>query len=141
MPTTARFLTSSDYLRQTTAAVFAPQSMPDDYIAGGGVALALRPRTFRVNSVMMLRLYRQMTEQATRNATLSVPVELVHGEADTIVPWFVHAGPLSEMHPDARLTLMQDVGHMPHHADPGAGHRGDRTAVQALSDMSERCAT
>lgn len=116
----ARFLTSSEFLRKTTASVFAPQAMPLDYVERGGVALALRPSTFRVNSVMMLRLYRQMAEQATRNPELRVPVEIVHGQSDTIVPAFVHAEPLSKMHPRAGLTLMPEVGHMPHHADPGA---------------------
>lgn len=116
----ARFLTSSRHLRETTATVFAPQEMPAGYLEQGGVALALRPRTFRVNSVMMLRLYEQMAEQAKRNPELSVPAEIIHGLEDTIVPAFVHAEPLAVMHPDAGLTLMRDVGHMPHHAEPQA---------------------
>ena len=67
---------------------------------------------------MMLRLYRQMVPQTKRNPTLSVPSQIIHGDADTIVPAWVHAEPLAKMHPQAGLTLMPGVGHMPHHADP-----------------------
>ena len=116
----ARFLGGGPYLRKTINSVFVPQTPTEQYHAEGGIELALRPHTFRTNSVMMLRLYRQMIPQAKRNPTLSVPTQIIHGDADTIVPAWVHAEPLSKMHPQAGLTLMRGVGHMPHHADTDA---------------------
>jgi pimeloyl-ACP methyl ester carboxylesterase len=51
---------------------------------------------------------------------LSLPVEILHGIADTIVPADIHALPLSRRLPDARLTLIDGAGHMPHHTHPDA---------------------
>jgi pimeloyl-ACP methyl ester carboxylesterase len=65
-------------------------------------------------------------------AQLSLPVEILHGTADTIVPADVHAIPLSTRLPDAVLTLLPGIGHMPHHADPAAVVAAiDRAAVRA----------
>jgi len=98
--------------------VFRPQSPPTDYIEAGGVELALRPATFRANAAMMLKLYRQVVEQAKRYSQISCPVEIVHGDADVIVPARIHAVPLAKLLPQARLTLVSGIGHMPHHAAP-----------------------
>lgn len=116
----ARLLASDAYLRTALGEVFAPQVPDARYFAEGGAQLSLRPRTFRTNSAMMLRLYRQMVEQAKRNADLSVPLQIIHGDADTIVPHFIHAEVLARMYPDAGNTLMPGIGHMPHHAEPQA---------------------
>ena len=67
---------------------------------------------------MILRLYRQIVEQAARNGDLSTPLEIIHGQEDTIVPHFLHADVLAKMHPHAGNVLLQNVGHMPHHAEP-----------------------
>jgi len=40
----------------------------------------------------------------------------VHGTADTIVPLVIHSQPLSGLLPQAHLTVLPGVGHMPHHA-------------------------
>ena len=57
-------------------------------------------------------------DQHPRYDTIACPVEIVHGDADTIVPATIHAIPLSDILPRARLTLLPGVGHMPHHAAP-----------------------
>jgi pimeloyl-ACP methyl ester carboxylesterase len=44
-----------------------------------------------------------------------LPVELIHGTADTIVPLQIHSGPLSQLLPNATLTVIPGAGHMPHH--------------------------
>jgi pimeloyl-ACP methyl ester carboxylesterase len=65
-------------------------------------------------------------------AQLALPVEILHGTADTIVPASVHALPLSAVLPDATLTLLPGIGHMPHHADPAAVVAAiDRAAARA----------
>ena len=51
-----------------------------------------------------------------RYPTLTLPVELIHGTADTIVPLHIHSDPLSQRLPDATLTVIDGAGHMPHHA-------------------------
>ena len=129
LATLVPLLTGAGYLREAIRDVFRPQEPPEEYFAQGGTHLALRPATFRANSVMMLRLYRQVVVQARRNPELSVPTAILHGDADTIVPARIHARPLSQMHPAAHLTLMPGVGHMPHHAEPG-------TVIAAITQLA-----
>ena len=64
------------------------------------------------------RVYSEILDQYRRYPEITCPVEIVHGEADIIVPPQIHAIPLSNILPDARLTLLPGVGHMPHHARP-----------------------
>ena len=47
-----------------------------------------------------------------------MPFELIHGTADKTVFATVHSIPLSKILPDARLTLVEGAGHMPHHSHP-----------------------
>ena len=61
-----------------------------------------------------------VTRMAEEYPKLDLPVEIVHGTADTTVPADIHAIPLSKLLPDARLTLLPDVAHMPQHTPPDA---------------------
>ncbi len=45
-----------------------------------------------------------------------MPLEIVHGETDIVVPPMAHSLPLSRLAPGANLVLLPGVGHMPHHA-------------------------
>ena len=50
-------------------------------------------------------------------------MEIIHGDADTIVPLSV---------PNAVLTVLDGIGHMPHHAAPDAVEDAiDRAAQRA----------
>ncbi|MEM6660887.1 MAG: alpha/beta hydrolase [Pseudomonadota bacterium] len=98
--------------------VFHPDAVPPSYPTEGGVELALRPHTFRINAVMMLRLYRDILDQCDRYGEINCPIEVVHGDADTIVPASIHAIPLADKIGHANLTILPGIGHMPHHAAP-----------------------
>ena len=63
---------------------------------------------------------------------LKMPVEIIHGDADTIVPMHIHAERLVNDLSDAALTRLPGMGHMPHHADPEAVIAAiDRAAARA----------
>ena len=49
-----------------------------------------------------------------------MPIEIVHGTADEVVPIGVHSEPLARQIPGAVLTRLEGIGHMPHHAAPDA---------------------
>ncbi len=115
----ARLMASPAYIEKSVAEIFAPGPVPASYIAEAGIEFALRPRTFRMNALMTDRLHRQVVAQQPRYGDIVCPVEIIHGTADTIVPAHLHAEPLADILPDARLTLMPGVGHMPHHEAPG----------------------
>lgn len=102
----------------TVACIFAPDPVPPRYAAEAGIELALRPRTFRTNATMMLRLHGQVRDLVPLYDRIACPVEIVHGAADTLVPARIHAGPLGDCLARPRITLLPGIGHMPHHAAP-----------------------
>ncbi len=104
-------------IEAATAGIFAPDPVPPGYIAHVGAELTLRRATLRANSAQVAGLKPYVVAMAARYPRLAaLPVEILHGTADTIVPATTHAIPLSRVLPQARLTLFEGVGHMPHHA-------------------------
>ena len=118
LPPLASALLSEGYLRANLQGVFAPDPVPDGYLERGGVMLATRAETIRANGRQVARLRPHVVEQSARYDEIAIPVEAVHGTADTIVPADIHAIPLSERHHGVRLTLVDGMGHMPHHTHP-----------------------
>ena len=70
--------------------------------------------------------------QSARYPALTLPMELIHGDADTIVPLDVHSIPLSRLLPNAHLTVLPGTGHMPQHSQqPAVIAAIDRAATRA----------
>jgi pimeloyl-ACP methyl ester carboxylesterase len=95
--------------------IFAPAPVPPGYAAHVGAALTLRRESLRANARQVNGLKPYVTRMAAEYPKLDLPVEIVHGTADTIVPARIHAIPMSHLLPDAQLTLLEGVAHMPHH--------------------------
>ena len=106
------------YVRRATEGVFAPDPVPPGYEAHLGTPLILRRGVLATNTAQVNALRAELVEMQPRYARLTLPVELIHGSADTIVPLDIHSRPLSGMLPNARLTVIDGAGHMPHHAHP-----------------------
>jgi pimeloyl-ACP methyl ester carboxylesterase len=114
------------------ASIFAPDPVPPGYAAYVGAGLTLRPGCLGTNARQVNGLRPFIVEMSRAYAQLALPVEILHGTADTIVPAKVHAIPLRALLPDAALTLLPGIGHMPHHADPVAVVAAiDRAAARA----------
>lgn len=78
----------------------------------------MRRSTLRDNAMQVSGLKPHVTRMAEEYPALDLPVELLHGTADTIVPAAIHAIPLSQRLPDANLVLVDGMAHMPHHTHP-----------------------
>ncbi|TNC71985.1 alpha/beta fold hydrolase [Rubellimicrobium roseum] len=114
------------------AAIFDPDPVPPDYASRIGVGLTLRRGSIRANARQVVCLRVAVLEMSRHYASLSMPVEIVHGEADIIVPPTIHSVPLSRLVPSANLVLLPGVGHMPHHSRPEAVVAAiDRACVRA----------
>lgn len=116
----ASALVAESYVRRTIDLVFAPQTAPAGYADHLGIGLTLRRDSMAVNVLQINRLKPQVEAMQQDYPTLTMPVELVHGDADTIVPLHIHSAPLAQILPDAALTVLPGVGHMPHHTHPDA---------------------
>jgi pimeloyl-ACP methyl ester carboxylesterase len=131
VPLASAFVPES-YVRRMVEAVFAPQPAPPGYADHLGLDLTLRQRALATNVAQINSLRPEVVQMASAYPTLNLPVELVHGDADAIVPLAIHSGPLAGLLPDARLTVLPGGGHMPHHS-----HRAeviaaiDRAATRA----------
>lgn len=98
--------------------VFAPDPVPEGYADAFGIPLSLRRDTLLSNARQVNGLRPHLVTMSEAYSSLRMPVELVHGTADEIVPAEVHSIPLAEMLAGANLTLLPGIGHMPHHAAP-----------------------
>jgi pimeloyl-ACP methyl ester carboxylesterase len=114
------------------ARVFAPDPVPEGYVRHFGARLSMRRGTLRANARQVNTLRPHIVEMAARYPDLTLPVEIVHGTADTIVPVDIHSEPLSERVEGANLVRLNGIGHMPHHAAPEAVVAAiDRAAARA----------
>jgi pimeloyl-ACP methyl ester carboxylesterase len=116
----ATALVTDAYLESVMPGLFAPNPPPPGYARATGAALAIPRRTMAANAMQVNGLFAQVTDMQARYAGLHLPVELVHGAADRIVPPDIHSEPLASILPNAHLTLLPDTGHMPHHTAPEA---------------------
>jgi pimeloyl-ACP methyl ester carboxylesterase len=117
VPLITAFVTD-DYLHKSVISIFAPSPVPARYEEFVGSGLTLRRTSLATNGKQVNTLYDQVVAMVPLYPTLTLPVELVHGDADTSVPLAVHSLPLSKILPNADLTIIPGAGHMPHHSNP-----------------------
>lgn len=118
------------YIASSIESIFAPQEAPEGYADHIGVGLTLRRESTRANAQQVNALRPHVVEMQKRYGTLNMPIEAVHGDADTIVPLKVHAEVLMGDVPNGNLTVLPGQGHMPQH-----------TAPQEVIDAIDRAAT
>ena len=106
------------HIHKNIAAVFAPDPVPLGYRANFGVDMLLRPKSIHANALQRKTLVNQIDAQVAHYGDISIPVDIVHGTDDDTVPFQIHAQKLAEQIPQARLTPLEGIGHMPHHAAP-----------------------
>ncbi len=100
--------------------IFAPQTAPPGYAQDIDARLALRPATARANALDITQLKATIRTLVPKYPALPMPVEMIHGTADVIVPAAVHSDKLIEQIPNARYTRLEGIGHMPHQVAPDA---------------------
>ena len=96
--------------------VFAPQSMPADFVADSETLLLLRPRQFIANARDLVTLKAAVGAQAPRYAEIKMPMSIISGDADKTVSAGIHSRPLAATAPNAKLIVLPGVGHMVQHA-------------------------
>lgn len=116
----------------TMTEVFAPQAVPQDYLRHFNPRLSLRRAATRANARQRFNLLDEVTALYPRYPDISVPTEIVHGDADDIVSHSLHSENLVTRIPGAVLTLLPGIGHMPQHVSvPEVTAAIDRAAVRA----------
>lgn len=103
------------YVEKVVDSIFAPNAAPDGYIDHIGASLTLRRKSLRANSKQVASVRGHLPDMVDEYPALTLPIEVLHGDADTIVLLETHSVPLSERVDSAVLTVLPGAGHMPHH--------------------------
>lgn len=119
------------YVDGVVASIFEPQTAPAGYIDHVGTNLSLRRSALRANARQVNGLRPHIVDMSKTYPQINLPIEAIHGDADTIVPMEIHSIPLSERVANANLTILEGVGHMPHHTNP-------QDAVDAINRVATR---
>lgn len=125
---------SEDYIDQAIAGVFAPQNEPSGYANYIGAPLVIRPHSLLANAQQRTDLREELRALSTSYSTLSLPIEIVHGDADDTVYLKVHSEPMARDVDGAQLTVLPGIGHMPHHV-------AEAEVIAAIDRIAERVAT
>lgn len=121
-----------DTLEDQINGVFAPNDVIKGYADYIGPGLILRPQSFVANAQQRHQLLDMLPAQMARYPDISLPLEIIHGDADTTVGLPIHSEPLARAVKGANLVVLEAVGHMPHHVAPEAVQAAiDRAALRA----------
>lgn len=112
------FAATKARIRASIDSIFEPQPAPEGYIRHIRPDLMTDPARFRRNAAQVGALKAQLRPIIPAYPSLPMPITLIHGTADTIVPLDTHARPFAERVAHARLVALDGVGHMPHHMVP-----------------------
>jgi pimeloyl-ACP methyl ester carboxylesterase len=106
------------FVRNAINGTFAPEPAPPGYADHMGTAFTARASVLATNVAQVNALRAQLVAMEPTYPSLTLPIELVHGDADTIVPLHIHSGPLAARLPSSNLTVIPGAGHMPHQTHP-----------------------
>lgn len=111
--------------------VFAPQPVVADYRERSAIDLAFRPRAFLENARDVAMLNEFVRVQSPRYGEIALPVAIVTGDTDSVVSPQIHSRAMAAKLPQATLTVLENVGHMPHHYSPAR-------IVDAIKQIDEK---
>lgn len=95
---------------------FAPKPVPPDYFEKADVKLALRPAAVRATAADFEALPSELKAQAPRYGELTLPIALIQGEDDHVVPVGLIKAKADFSH--EHLVFIPGAGHMVQHAAP-----------------------
>lgn len=102
-------------LEQEVAPVLAPLQVPKDYVPTIGAPLALRPWSFRDNVQDMTLLSGYLQSLSPRYDRVRLPLLILHGSEDRLVPFWNHGRRVLPVVPQAEVAMVAGAGHGLHH--------------------------
>lgn len=111
--------------------VFTPDAMPEGHLDRAAVALALRPATFQRNVRDMNQLNEYMQLLSPRYDEVTLPLLIIHGEDDILVPFWNHGRRVVPVIKQAKVVLLPHTGHAPHHTQTAR-------VVQEVNDLKDK---
>jgi pimeloyl-ACP methyl ester carboxylesterase len=126
---------SEAYIQDAIEGVFLPQNEPSGYGEYIGAPLVARPHSLIANAQQRTDLREELRVQSQSYPALTLPIEILHGDADDTVSLTIHSEALARDVPSAHLTPLPGIGHMPQHvAQPEVIAAIDRAARRAADE-------
>jgi pimeloyl-ACP methyl ester carboxylesterase len=123
---------------------FAPSPPPPRFIDPTRLPLVLRPRQFLFNCEDVVDAKAAVAALSPRYGEIRAPTEIVTSDTDGVVSPEIHSAGCARDIPDARLTTLPGVGHLPHHIAPAQIVaiilEADRRACETQVVLPERSA-
>lgn len=105
-------------LGRMVKAMFAPQSVPADFLPTLVREMLVRPAQIRANAEDAAFMVPGAMSLSKRYGELTIPVTIFAGEADKVVDPDAHARRLHEELSNSELHIIPGLGHMLHHTVP-----------------------
>lgn len=107
-------------IEESATQAFGALGWPDNYMETTGEILFRSPQEQQNIAREILATLPRLGEISQKYKTLTTPVEIVFGTEDQNAITEYHAQPLADALPNANLTLLERVAHMPHYQAPTA---------------------
>lgn len=123
----------NSYVEAALESVFAPQATPVGYAEHFGPGITLRRQTMIANARQRIHLLSDINALIPYYGEIPVPVEILHGDKDTIVDLSIHSKLLVDQIPQASLTILEGIGHAPQ-------HMAQTAVIAAIARVANRAA-
>ena len=95
--------------------MFKPQDTPKAYLDYLGSGLSRRLSTIKANKNDLVFTSQALDKNFTNYNHMKMPIEIIHGVEDFLLPIKSQAVAFNEVIPNSRLHILPTVGHMAHH--------------------------
>ena len=106
---------NSGSIEKFAGRMFQPQDIPSGYLDYVGSDLSRRRSTIKANRGDLLITSRALDQNYTSYGRIEMPVEIIHGNEDFLLPFKSQAVAFNKAIPNSRLHILPNVGHMAHH--------------------------
>ena len=105
----------SGSIEKFAARMFQPQNIPTGYLDYVGSDLSRRRSTIKANKRDLLVASQALKQNFASYGRIEMPVEIIHGKEDFLLPFKSQAVAFNEVIPNSRLHILPNLGHMAHH--------------------------
>jgi len=106
---------NSGSIEKFAGRMFQPQDIPSGYLDYVGSDLSRRRSTIKANRGDLLITSQALDQNYTSYGRIEMPVEIIHGNEDFLLPFKSQAVAFNKAIPNSRLHILPNVGHMTHH--------------------------
>ena len=107
--------TDNGSIEKFASRMFQPQDIPTGYLKYVGSDLSRRRSTITANKNDLLIVSQALKQNFATYRRIEMPVEIIHGKEDFLLPFKSQAVAFHEVIPNSRLHILPNAGHMLHH--------------------------